>query len=81
MDIYSGAPGSVYQSLAEAMAWLLTWLKDKADGGALPSKGYERYEGVWAGHQVCQCIRTSLCKRVAHPPARCRRAGPTLLGM
>ncbi|KAL0027241.1 hypothetical protein WJX77_006278 [Trebouxia sp. C0004] len=52
MDVYSGAPGSVYQSLAEAMAWLLTWLKDKADGGALPSKGYERYEGVWAGHQA-----------------------------
>ena len=53
MDIYAGAPGSIYQSLAEAMGWLLTWLKGKADGGALPSKGYERFEGVWAGHQVC----------------------------
>lgn len=55
MDLYSGAPGSIYQSLAEAMGWLLTWLKGKADGGALPSKGYDRYEGVWAGHQVCSC--------------------------
>ena len=52
MDIYSGANENIYQSLAQAMGWLLQWLKGKADGGSLASKGYERFEGVWAGHQV-----------------------------
>lgn len=52
MDIYSGAADTIYQSLAQAMGWLLQWLKGKADGSCLSSKGYERFEGVWAGHQV-----------------------------
>lgn len=52
MDIYSGAGENIYQSLAQAMGWLMQWLKDKADGTCLSSKGYERFEGVWAGHQV-----------------------------
>ena len=52
MDIYSGVGENTYQSLAEAMGWLLQWLKGKADGSSLSSKGYQRFEGVWAGHQV-----------------------------
>ena len=52
MEIYSGAGENIYQSLAEAMGWLLQWLKGKADGSSLSSKGYERFEGIWAGHQV-----------------------------
>lgn len=56
MDIYSGAGESIYQSLAEAMGWLLQWLKAKADGNALSSVGYQKFEGVWAGHQVLQLL-------------------------
>lgn len=66
MDIYSGAPGSIYGSLAEAMGWLLQWLKGKADGGGLASKGYERFEGVWAGHQVCLCVIAGFSESLMH---------------
>ena len=52
MDIFGGADAALYQSLADAMGWLLTWLRGKADANALPSKGHERFEGIWAGHQV-----------------------------
>ena len=60
MDIYSGAADSIYQSLAQAMGWLLQWLKGKADGGSLASKGYEQFEGVWAGHQVLYAVAAAV---------------------
>ena len=70
MDVYAGDSAAIYQSLAEAMGWLLTWLRGKADAGALPSKGYERFEGIWAGRQVCissipNCLKHHLLLMIA----------------
>ena len=56
MAAFAQEPHSIWHSLEEAVLGVLQWLDSKADGKQLVSKGFDRFEGVWAGPQVRLCV-------------------------
>ncbi|KAK9806231.1 hypothetical protein WJX72_006639 [[Myrmecia] bisecta] len=47
-----GGKPEIYLPLGAAFAKLIGWLRQRADGGDLRPAGFERFEGIVAGHQA-----------------------------
>ena len=62
MAAFAQEPNSIWHSLEDAVTSVLHWLDSKADGSQLASKGFDRFEGVWAGPKVTlQFIHDIFC--------------------